>query len=322
MQGHGTFGSGARFTACLLIAIAVLLALGGCKPKPKDERPLIITSIYPYEILVQELVGDSIQVRSLVPANASPHTWTAKPADLKALEDAQLLVMNGLGLETDLTQAFEQRSAKLLDVSRLLGMHTGPDSGHAKEHKFEDAAHHQHHDGVNPHLWLSPQLMMRAAMLLGDKLQTSFPAHASTIGANTARLIANLAALHQQITAQRATLTDPVIITYHDSFHWLARDYDIQVVGTVQSSPGKEPTAKELALLGALIKSHKIKAIYVEPQMDRRSAKVLADEFDLVVLELDPIGHSYRSPRITDLLWNNWERMKLGWAQENRAAKP
>lgn len=320
MKAFGTFRPGARQTALLLVLLTVLLAMTGCKAKANDNRPLIITSIYPYQLLVQELVGDSIQVRALIPANASPHTWTAKPADLKAMEDAKLLVMNGLGLETELTQAFEERSAKLVDISKLLKLDEISQESHAAEHhKGIEKAEHSH-QGLNPHLWLSPQLMMRATILLADELQTRFPSSATVIQANASRLIADLAAMHQQISTQRAAFDDPMLITYHDSFHWFTDDYDINVAATVQSSPGKEPTAKELALLSAVIKTNKIKAIYVEPQMDRRSAKVLADELELSVLELDPLGHSLKASRITDLLWNNWERMKMGWARRDSTA--
>ena len=317
MDKLGTIGMGARLAACLLTALAILTAFGGCKAKPADERPLIVTSIYPYQILIQELVGDSIRVRSLVPANASPHTWTAKPADLKAMEDARLLVMNGMGLETELTQAFEERSDKLVNISKLLKMDELSPEQHAEEQHLGKPRQNHSSTGLNPHIWLSPQLMMRATILLADELQTRFPTSASAIQTNASRLIADLAAMHQQISTQRAAFDDPMLITYHDSFHWFTDDYDINVAATVQSSPGKEPTAKELALLSAVIRTNKIKAIYVEPQMDRRSAKVLADELELSVLELDPIGHSLKATRITDLLWNNWERMKMGWARRD-----
>lgn len=288
----------------LIIAIILVLA-GGCQSNVKDDRALIVTSIYPYQILVQELVGDSIQVKSIIPANASPHTWSAKPADLKALSQAQLLIMNGMGLEGELTQAFGQDPSKLIDVSRLINL---PAQNKAPEHQGDHA-----HGDSDPHIWLSPRLLIRITLLLADQLQTRFPAHAKTISQNTMRLVADLSALHQQIAAERASFTDPAIITYHDSFHWFCADYDISMAGSVQSSPGKEPTPKQLSQLGAAIKAHKIRAIFVEPQMDRRSAKVLAQEFKLQIIELDPLGHSFKAQRITDLIFNNWSRMKESW---------
>ena len=303
----------------IMVTLIAGLALLGCRPRVKDDRPLIVTSIHPYKLLIQEIVGDSIQVRSLIPPKASPHTWTAKPADMKSLDDAKLLVINGLGLETELTGAFEERSPKLIDVSKLLKLE---DQAQVQADSTLAVETDHAHAGMNPHIWLSPQLMLRAVIMLSDELQTRFPSQAATIRANTSRMINDLAAVHRQITSERAAIAVPILITYHDSFHWFAKDYDVQIMGTVQSSPGQEPTARELTLLGAVIKTNKIKAIFVEPQMDKRSAKVLADEFGLALLELDPLGQSLGSARLIDLIWSNWERMKLSWKQEKPSGKP
>lgn len=286
-------------SSCWFVAgvLLLLLIFAGCKAKQKDERPLIITSIYPYQILLQELVGDNVRVQSLIPASASPHTWSAKAKDIKAMDEAQLLVMNGLGLEAQLTQAFKERADKLIDISSLINIST------------RDSLAKESHEDQNPHIWLSPQLMMRAVLMLSDALQSHFPEQTAVINQNTMTLINNLSTMHQQISKDRATMDNAILITYHDSFHYFAQDYDIQVPSTVQQSPGKEPSSKELAYLGAIIKTMKIKTIFVEPQMDKRSAKVLADEFDLKIQTLDPLGHDIKAKRITDLIWTNWQRI-------------
>lgn len=287
-----------KISSCLLLAgvLLILLISGGCKPKPKDERPLIITTIHPYELLLRELVGDGVRVESLIPASASPHTWSPKAKDIKKLDEAKLLVMNGLGLEEQLTDAFNQRSDKLINLADLINI-TPVEKSRSKE--------------VNPHIWLSPQYLIRMAMMLADRLQSYFPEQTAVINQNTMTLVNNLSSMHQQISKDRALIENPAIITYHDSFHYFALDYGIAVPTTVQSSPGKEPTAKELAKLGKIIKADKINTIFVEPQMDKRSAKVLADEFDLNIQTLDPLGHEFKAKRITDLIWTNWQHIKM-----------
>lgn len=289
----------------LVTLLAVLLLLLGCKAKINDERPLIVTSIYPYQMLLQELMGDAVRVQSLIPAAASPHTWSAKPKDLKALDGAQLLVMNGLGLEEQLTNAFEERAEKLVNISSLIKLAPSSDADSLSQPDSE-------HKGQNPHIWLSPQKMIRVVLMLADELQKRFPDQKLTINQNAVNMVNSLSEMHQQISKERAAINNPILITYHDSFHYFADDYDIRIPSSVQQSPGKEPTAKELAYLGAIIKTMHIKTIFVEPQMDQRSAKVLADEFDLKIMTLDPLGHSFKAKRITDLIWTNWQRIKMG----------
>ncbi|HRT60717.1 MAG TPA: zinc ABC transporter substrate-binding protein, partial [Candidatus Syntrophosphaera sp.] len=80
---------------------------------------------------------------------------------------------------------------------------------------------------------------------------------------------------------------------------------------------GREPTPRELTRLGELIRAHGVKAICVEPQMDRKSADVLAREFNLRVIELDPLGFSIQAQTLPDLISENWERMKQAWQTES-----
>lgn len=115
---------------------------------------------------------------------------------------------------------------------------------------------------------------------------------------------------HEQILRERAELLQPALVTYHNSFHYFTRDYDIEYLGWVQSSPGKEPSARELTALGSKIKSHKVKAIFVEPQQNPKSAEVLAKEYGLQLFTLDPIGASLEVSTITELILTNWKAMK------------
>lgn len=299
----------------ILVAAVLIIGMAACKTGVKSDKPQIVVSIYPYELLLRQLVGEGIEVTSIIPANSSPHTWSPTPSAIKSIESADLAITNGLGLETNLTKQFAalgDRHISIADLVKLPQPHDTEGKG-GVEHEHGDEDHDHHHEGENPHLWLSPNLMVRAVVELGDILQGRFPEHAQTISANASAMIKDFTALHMQIMQQRDAFQNPAIITYHDSYHHFLHDFNIQALGTVQSSPGKEPTPKELAELGNIIRANGIKAIYVEPQMDRRSATVLAKEFNLKVIELDPIGKTYKPRTLQDVIINSWERMKMGW---------
>lgn len=280
----------------LLLGSLALLALLACSGSPRNERETVVVSIYPYELLVRQLTGDSLNVVTLIPPNSSPHTFSPKPAGLRALNGAALAVSNGFGLETNLGQAFDALGDRHV--------------------KIEDQLRRQHvipADETNPHIWLSPRLLTHITLILSDQLQTRFPHLKTTISENTGRLISDLAALHQRMQSERGTFTRTPVVTWHDSFHYLLKDYDIEDLGTVQSSPGKEPTPRELARIGSLVKSHRLKAVYTEVQMSDKAARALASEFDLSIVQLDPLGHSFKPKSIMDVILNNWEGLKLGW---------
>jgi zinc transport system substrate-binding protein len=84
-------------------------------------------------------------------------------------------------------------------------------------------------------------------------------------------------------------------------------------MGFVEESPGKEPTPKELSILGNIIKEHQVKAIFLEPQMDRKAGETLAQEFNLKLLMLDPLGSDGKAKTIAQLIDYNWQSMKGGF---------
>ncbi len=280
----------------IIMAAVLVIALAACSPRQDSSKPLIAVSIHPYALLLQDICGPSVQVEAIIPADASPHTWSPKPSDLRKLEDAKLIVINGLGLEQGLDQALKGREAKTVVAAQLPGVLSPPAEGEE-----------------NPHLWISPLKVMALVRGLADPLQESFPALRDSIAARTQNLSAQLLALHLQITRERGTFGSPSVVTYHDSFQYFLDDYAIGLAGMVMSSPGTEPGPRELATLADAIKSKGVRSIYVEPQLDRKAATVLAKEHDLKLIELDPIGATLKARTIMDMLLTNWERMKQGF---------
>lgn len=283
-----------------VFALAALLAvlLTGCQTQSADKRPLIVVSIHPYELLVKQLVGEDFRVETLIPPGASPHTYSPRPQDLKNLKQARLVLINGFGLEKNLHQALDKLGDKCVSAEALLAGKITPEP-----------------EGINPHIWLSPRKLEILTLGLNARLQKEFPSHKELIATNAGSLYTDLAGLDEQLRSERAAYGKTPVITFHDSFHHLFRDYGIDYLGSVQESPGSEPTPRELARLGQLIKDNGVKAICVEPQFDRRSAAALVREFGLKIVVLDPLGSSLKpQPQsLTDIIRANWQNLKQTW---------
>ena len=283
-----------------LLGTLVLMVLLSCKTKTTQDKPLIVVSIYPYEILLREMLGNAADVVSIIPPSASPHDWSPNPSNLNAINKATLIITNGLDLEQSLVQALKQHSANHLILAEMIEVH--PNHMEADEHG---------HD-IDPHIWTSPRYLKQLVAALEPRLQKEFPLSADSIAAAGQRIISQLDSIDAQIKQDVASYEDPAIITYHNSFGYFLDEYGIRHLASVQSSPSKEPTPKELSNLGRLIKANGIEAIFVEPQMSQRSAEILAKEFKLKILILDPIGNSLGADTIGDFLLVNWKTMKLG----------
>lgn len=304
----------------VLMLIAVALLISGCNPAAKEEaelRPLILTSIYPYELMVKELVGDGARVRSLIPPNASVHTYSPQPSDLKDLNKADLIIVNGMGLEAMIEQNLKSLKEKTIVVSELLGDLIALDSlQQVREHQMhqDDTHHDHHHAGADPHLWTSISMMQRLSMKLKGILAERFTDLAPLVNHNYETLTRSLKEADEQIKRERKGFDSPALVTYHNSFHYFTREYDIDYLGWVQSSPGKEPTARQLSQLGEKIQSHKVKSIFIEPQQNPKSAEILAKEYKLEILSLDPIGYSFQPKSIAELIVKNWQEMKKAFS--------
>lgn len=303
----------------ILMLIAAAMLITACNPAPKEEAeqgPLILASIYPYELMIKELVGDGARVRSLIPPNASVHTYSPQPSDLKDLNKADLIIVNGMGLEAMIEQRLRTLKEKTIVVSDLLGDLIALDSlEQIREHQLH---HHDdddhHHAGADPHLWTSVSMMQRLNMKLKSILAERFSDLAPLVNHNYEALARSLDEAHLQISQERKGLDSPALVTYHNSFHYFTREYDIDYLGWVQSSPGKEPTARQLSRLGEKIQSHKVKSIFIEPQQNPKSAEILAKEYKLDIHTLDPIGHSFQPKGIAELLLRNWQEMKKAFS--------
>jgi ABC-type Zn uptake system ZnuABC Zn-binding protein ZnuA len=305
----------------LVPLIIVLLLLSACKtPKANDvpERPLILSTIYPYELLIRQMVGDAAEVRSLIPPNASVHSFSPKPSDLTDLHRADLIVSNGLGLEAVFAQNLAAMTDKHIISSEMLKDLVALDSLnqvrdqliHHHHHHHDDEEHEHLHIGADPHLWTSPTMLIKLSMKLKNELIERFPDMAPLINHNYAEIHAQLTAVHETILEERAQYAAPALVTYHNSFHYFCNDYSINYLGWVQSSPGREPGARELAELGRKIQDHGVKAIFIEPQQNPKSAEVLAREYGIELLSLDPLGASLGVNTVAEFIMANWQTMK------------
>lgn len=305
-----------------LLFVLLILLIAGCKEAPKqqekEQKPLILTSIYPYELLVKQLVGDAIEVRSLIPPTASVHSYSPQPSDLSDLHRADLIITNGLGLEAMIEQNLSTLKDKHLVCAKLLQDNIALDSlsqvrdhliqQHEDEHEDEQPEHV--HIGADPHLWTSVQMMIKLSTKIKNELVERFSDYAPLITHNYEAMQLELKEANERIIRERAELQNPALVTYHNSFHYFTRDYNIEYLGWVQSSPGKEPSARELTALGSKIRSHGVKAIFIEPQQNPKSAQVLAKEYGLKLYTLDPIGSSMKVRTIAELILTNWTAMK------------
>ncbi len=249
--------------------------------------------------VVRNVTGDAAQVEVLMPVGADPHDFQASAAQVRLLNEADLVVANGLGLEegiSDVLASAEGDGAELLEIGPLLDPlpPSAIDNDHAEHEEEEDVDHdHGEHD---PHVWMDPRRMAQAAGLIASRLAEIDPSidwasiaapYAEELIAIDAEVVGILAAIPEE---------DRKLVTNHDSMGYFAKRYGFSVVGTVipGGSTLGEPSSEQLAELIDTIRSEQVRAIFVDSTAPTDLAEAIAEEIEeevaVVVLHTGSLG--------------------------------
>lgn len=279
-----------------LVFTVLLAACGGTEPR----RAELVGTIRPWALLLKQIAGGRFTVDTFTPAGASPHTWSPAPADMKKLEKAKLVLANGLGLEEGLTARLKGMGDRVLFAGDVPGLDLA--AGREHGHDGDD-----HHHGVNPHIWLDADILIKVAQAVRDRLGVLDPAGRPVFKKYTDILIDSIRRSDARIKKERKRYAAARIITFHDAFPYFRKRYGIEQVAVVAASPGRQPSSQELIRIGALVRKSPVRALFIEPQLDPKAAHVLAREFGLTVAVLDPLGAGAADP--AGLLSGIWDAL-------------
>jgi ABC-type Zn uptake system ZnuABC Zn-binding protein ZnuA len=249
-------------TSSVVLALAILFTACGRreeKPAATAERKLnVVTTVAPITSIVENIGGDKIQLAGIIPEGINSHTFEPIPSDSKLLSNADLIILNGLDLETP-TLKLAQANLKPGAAIYSLGDKTIKEADYIFDFSFPKEQGHP-----NPHLWLNPEYAMRYATLVRDELIPLDPKNKSVYEQNAAEFLKKLEALDQAIkeAAQTIPQNNRRLLTYHDSWPYFARRYGFLVIGAVQPSDFADPSPREVVRLIEQIRKEKVPAVF------------------------------------------------------------
>jgi ABC-type Zn uptake system ZnuABC Zn-binding protein ZnuA len=262
------------------IAIGIIVLAGAvlaaCGPSASSSAPgggsasggatvNVLTTTTVFADMVRNVGGSLVSVSSLVPKSGDVHTYEPKPADARAVARADLLVMNGLGLDDWLEKTITSAGTGAPLLKLAPGVDAPPLPGPASGTE-------------NPHLWMD----VRYAQIYADEIATALgqvdPAHAATYLSQAAAYKALLETLDAWVRQQIASVPagNRTIVTFHDAFPYFAREYGLTIVGVAVEAPGQDPSAGYTATLIQAIRANGVKAIFAENQFPTKLADELA----------------------------------------------
>jgi len=297
-----------KFVSLLLCLILFAVPLTGCRAAETEDGDFaVVASIYPLYIALLNLTdgvpGVSAELMT-APDTGCLHDYTLLPGDMKKLETCDLFVINGAGMESFLDRVLESRPAlTILDASEgiaLLPAEGEHDHDHAHDHD------HDHAHEENAHVWTSVEKHREQIWNITDGLCLQNPANEARYRENSDAYLAQLEELQADMTEQLKDAEGRSIVTFHEAFTYFAEEFGLTIEAVIEEEPEEAPSPQRIRELVELVRAHKIQALFVEPQYNNASARIVAAETSCELLTLDPIvtGERDKTAYLTGMAQN------------------
>ncbi len=282
--------------AIFFSALALVVSSASAAPAASEKTMQVAVSIIPQKYFVEKIGGAMVEVEVMVPPGAAPEQYEPKPKQMAALGRARLYFACGVPFETVWLPKIASAN------SRMLVVHTDKD---IRKRTMEAHTHHgpgktmgedHHHDGEmkDPHIWLSPPLVMLQARAIFDALWMADPQNRKLYETNYREFITELAELDSSILQTLEPNGEPrPFMVFHPAWGYFAEAYGLEQIPV--EVEGKEPRPRDLDAFIKLARKLGIKTIFVQPEFSPKSARTIADAVGAVVVQADVLAPDWEN---------------------------
>jgi zinc transport system substrate-binding protein len=275
-------------------SILATLALFACTSTAMADVK-VMTSIKPLHSLVASVMAGVGSPGLLVSGANSPHTYTLKPSDAAALQQAQVIFWIGHELEAFMEKPVAALGGKAKVVSLLdaEGIKTIAirEGNNFEAHDHGDEEHHEHgNDEMDAHIWLDPDNAKAIVTTVAETLSQADAANAAVYKANAEKTIVAIEQMKIEIAATLAPAKGKPFIVFHDAYHYFEKSFGIEAAGAISINPENPPGAKAITDIRQRIADGKVQCVFAEPQFDKKLVDVILEGSSVKSGTLDPEG--------------------------------
>ena len=266
--------------ASLLIFLVFVATLVTFSPKPEGSptaKIKVLATFYPLAYLAEEIGGERVSVKTMIPYNTELHSWQPSIADMKAVSDADLIILNGAGLDwwmEDILNSINISGKLVVDTTE--GLELIP----LKDDIVHEGNHTEWHSTYDPHTWLSPYMAARQAERIFSALVEVDPSGKDYYQAKFENLKKRLEDLDRRYQMELANKTREIIIVSHEAYGYLAAKYSFRQKGIIGISADQQPSLRAIKELVDMIIGYNIKVIYLDPAYSDSYVMMLKREVD------------------------------------------
>jgi zinc transport system substrate-binding protein len=261
-----------------------------------SEKVPVFVSIAPQKFFVEQIGRHLVHVEVMVEPGASPHTYEPKPGQMAAISKARVYFAIGVGFEKAWLKRISASNPRMPVVHTDHGIEKLPMASHhhhgdEKHHEKEDHHHGHDHGTPDPHIWLSPPLVMVQSSNIVKALQEVDPANRSVYEANHQAFVTRVRALDEELRLVLSGKKGMEFMVFHPAWGYFAKAYGLRQVPI--EVEGKEPKPAQLKTLIDHAREHNIKVVFVQPQFSSKSAEQVAREIGGQVAFVDPLSPNW-----------------------------
>ena len=278
--------SAAMLTGCTRAAAPNLAA----KTEAMESKKMlkVMASFYPMYDFAAKIGGDKAEVITLVPSGTEPHDWEPAAADIRNLEEADLFIYSGAGMEhwvDDVLASLDNKDLISVEASEGVALR----DGHRHSHEDEGAVEPEEEGQYDPHVWLSPLNAEKEMENIKNAYIKADPDNRDYYEANYELYASRFADLNQKFKDTLSSLPNKDIVVSHEAFGYLCDAYGLNQVGIEGLSPDSEPSPARMAEIIDFVRANHVRVIFFEELVSPKVAETIAKETGSSVQVLNPL---------------------------------
>ena len=268
----------------ILIGLGIYLAYQPDQPIQQSDKTLVVASFYPLAFMTESIGGDNVDVICLIPYNSEAHSWQPSISDIGSLEEANIIIYNGAGLEPwmlDILEAININDKIIVEASKnvtLIDSSGDPDISPGQK---------------DPHTWVSPFTAQKLAKAIFEALNESDPVNGGVYFENYNKLKLRLQNLDSQYINELKVNTRSKIFVTHGAFGYLATRYGFKQMSVIGLSADEQPSTSTLSALVEQMVDANATTIFVDPVYSSNYAMTLKVELEHRLRRNFQVSHLY-----------------------------
>jgi zinc transport system substrate-binding protein len=262
-------------TVIVVLMAALVTAFYSYQNEPEEGKLKVVATFYPLAFFAQQIGGEEVTVKQLIPDNTEVHNWQPTLAEIVALDEADLILYNGASLD----HWFEDDLLPIIDSSNKIILET-TEGIQLLETGQENYLEHGHEGVYDPHTWISPFIAKQQAQKIYEAMKQKDPIHSDYYDEGWQGLKTRFEELDNSYMNGLSIKEKDDVFVSHSAFEYLACRYGFTQHGIIGIAADEQPSASRYANLVELMQEYETYTVYVDPVYSTESAQTLRNDLE------------------------------------------